>query len=111
MEEATEYRVLARSFTKVEIRSGAATSFWFDEWSSLGRLIEITNARGCISLGVDLNATVEFAVQNYRSHRHRAEHLMATDAEIIRLRMQGLTAEDDVQRLLKRQLKLFLRLF
>lgn len=71
--------------------------FWFDEWSSLERLIEITNARGCISLGVDLNATMEFAVQNYRSRRHRAEHLMATDAEIIWLRMQRLTAEDDVQ--------------
>ena len=34
-----KYRALARPFAKVEIRSGAMTSFWFDEWSSLGRLL------------------------------------------------------------------------
>lgn len=91
-----KYRVLARSFTKVEIRSGTSTSFWFDEWSPLGRIYDLTNAQGCIALGINLNATVEFAVQNYRSRRHRAEHFISIDKEIRKLRIQGLTAEDDV---------------
>ncbi|KAF8092782.1 hypothetical protein N665_0401s0029 [Sinapis alba] len=62
-----KYRTLAREFAKVEVRSGTNTSFWFDEWSSLGR-----------------------------SRRHRAEHLIAIDAEIIQMRTRGLTVEDDI---------------
>lgn len=91
-----KYRALARSFIKVEIRSGSSTSFWFDEWSPLGRIYDLTNAQGCIALGININATVEFAVQNYRSRRHRAEHLISTDEDIMKLRTHGLTAEDDV---------------
>ena len=83
-------------FVKVEIRSGAATSFWFDEWSSLGRIIDLTQMQGCIALGIKLNATVEFIIQNYRSRHYRAEHLISIDREILILRTQGLTDEDDV---------------
>ena len=52
--------------------------------------------QGCIVLGINLNATVKFVIQNYRSRRHRAEHLITIDKEILKLRAQGLTEEDDV---------------
>ena len=91
-----KYRALARSFVQVEIRSGTPTSFWFDEWSPLGRIIDLTEMQSCIALGINLNATVEFVIQNYRSRRYRAEHLITIDKEILKLRAQGLTEEDDV---------------
>ena len=52
--------------------------------------------QGCIALGIKLNATVEFVIQNYRSRHYRAEHLISIDREILKLRTQGLTDEDDV---------------
>ncbi|XP_056855112.1 uncharacterized protein LOC130504523 [Raphanus sativus] len=52
--------------------------------------------QGCIALGININATVEFVIQNYRSRRYRAEHLITIDKEIMKLRAQGLVAEDDV---------------
>lgn len=79
-----KYRVLAKSFLKVDIRSGATTSFWFDEWSPLGRIIDLTQIQGCIALGINLNATVKFVIQNYRSRRHRTESLITIDEEILK---------------------------
>lgn len=90
-----KYRDLARSFTTVAVRSGVSTSFWFDNWSPLGRIYELTGAGGCVALGISLNATVEHVVQHYRSRRHRSEHLIVIDIEIMKLRNQGLTDEDD----------------
>ncbi|KAG2320543.1 hypothetical protein Bca52824_013756 [Brassica carinata] len=52
--------------------------------------------QGCIALGINLNATVEFVIQNYRSRRYRAGNLITIDKEILRLRTQGLTDEEDV---------------
>lgn len=97
MEKLLKYRELARSFTKVEIRSGVSTFFWFDDWSALGRIFDIIGARGCVALGIGLTATVEYVVQHYRSRRHRSEHLIAIDIEIRKLRTHGLLDEDDVQ--------------
>lgn len=92
-----KYRNLARSFSQVDVRSGTKTSFWYDEWSQLGRIIDITDAQGCIDLGIPITATVEHAVQRYRSRRHRVEHLIAIENEILRLRLQGLTSDSDIQ--------------
>lgn len=43
-----KYISLAQSFTRVEVRSGTSTSFWFDEWNQMGKLITLTGKRGCI---------------------------------------------------------------
>lgn len=44
---------------RVDIKSGSTTSFWFDHWSPLGRLYEITGQRGVIDTGIPLDAAVE----------------------------------------------------
>ncbi|XP_056850944.1 uncharacterized protein LOC108838979 [Raphanus sativus] len=59
-------------------------------------LVDLTQIQGCIALGINLNATVEFVIQNYRSRRHRTESLITIDEEILKLRAQGLNEEDDV---------------
>ena len=58
--------------------------------------MDLTQMKGCIALGINLNATVEFVIQHYRSRHYRAEHLITIDKEILRLRAQGLTDEDNV---------------
>lgn len=92
-----KYRNLASALTQVEIQSGTKTSFWFDSWSPLGRIIDITGTRGCIDLGLPINATVEFAIQRYRSRRHRVEILLTIEQEILKVRSKGLSVGTDIR--------------
>lgn len=92
-----KYRNLASEFTWVEIQSGARSSFWFDRWTPLRRLIDLTGYRGCIDLGIPINATVEYAVQKYRSRRHRVDLLIHIENEILKLRLQGLSSGNDIR--------------
>jgi len=43
-----KYRDKATPLQKMEVRSGLETSFWWDIWSSMGRLVDIFGPRGCI---------------------------------------------------------------
>ena len=61
------------------------------------RIIDITGSRGSIDLGIPITATVEYAVQIYRSRRHRVRSLIDIEKEILKLRLQGLSSEDDVR--------------
>ena len=38
-------RPLASQLIRVDIQNGASTSFWYDQWSALGKLIEWTGDR------------------------------------------------------------------
>lgn len=89
-------RPLALQLARVELNNGSTTSFWYDKWSQLGVLINLTGERGCIDLGILINATVERAVQSYRRCRHRVSVLLQIEQEIMRLRDQGLSPEDDI---------------
>lgn len=80
----------------MEINNGSTTFFWYDDWSQLGVLINLTGERSCIDLGIPLNATVERAVQSYRRRRHIVFVFMQIEHEILRLRNQGHNQEDDV---------------
>lgn len=80
----------------MEVNSGAMTSFWFDRWSQLGVLINLIGERGCISLGIPINATVERAVQLYRKRRLRSSVLLQVEQEILKLKEQGLAHQDDI---------------
>lgn len=91
-----KYRTMAHTLTKVEVGSGASVSFWFDNWSLLGRLIDLTGTRGCIDLGIQIGDTVEMAVQKYRSRRHRVDILIQIEGEIMKLRAQSLSTVGDI---------------
>ena len=91
-----KYRALAMGFLKVEVNNGLSTSFWFDRWSPLGRLIDLTNGRGMINLGVKLTDTVEKALRHHRRRRHREEIFNVTEEKVTALRLQGLNQNEDV---------------
>ncbi|KAF8116376.1 hypothetical protein N665_0019s0054 [Sinapis alba] len=79
----------------VEIGNGLTTSFWYDVWSPLGRLIDLTGSRGSIDLGIHINTNVEMEVQTYRRRRHRVSVLVQIEDEILSLRSRGLSQVDD----------------
>ncbi|XP_013673935.1 uncharacterized protein LOC106378333 [Brassica napus] len=89
-------RPLASQLTRVDIRNGSVTSFWYDHWSSLGKLLDLTGERGCIDLGIPINTTVERDVQAYRCRKHRTSVLMQIEQEIMGLHRPGLVQEDDI---------------
>ncbi|KAL9298582.1 putative reverse transcriptase zinc-binding domain-containing protein [Arabidopsis thaliana] len=47
-----KYRGVAKRFCKAEVGNGESTSFWFDDWSLLGRLIDVAGIRGTIDMGI-----------------------------------------------------------
>lgn len=57
----------------------------------MGRVFELTGPRGCINLGIHIDATVELAIQSYRRRRcHIVETLLMTENEISKLKTHGL---------------------
>ncbi|XP_048637544.1 uncharacterized protein LOC125609956 [Brassica napus] len=81
-------RPLALQFTQMEVHNGLLTSFWFDQWSHLGVLINLTGERGCIDLGISINTTP------YRLRRHRTSVFI--EREILRLRALAPDLSDDI---------------
>lgn len=92
-----KHRTTAQALTRVEVKNGAQTSFWFDIWSPLGRIFDLTGSRGCIDLGLNINITVELAVLQYRRRKHRSVLLINIEKEILKLRNQGLDQNDDIR--------------
>lgn len=86
---------MARQLTKKEINSGSNTSFWLEDWSPLGKLIEVTGDGGCMALGIPLNATVERAIQIYRARRQRTPVYRLIEQEIMKLKNRGLNMLED----------------
>lgn len=56
---------MAYQFFRVEIGDGSSTHFWFDNWMSNGRLIDITGAVRITYLGVRRHVQVCEAVAQY----------------------------------------------
>ncbi|XP_056843253.1 uncharacterized protein LOC130495769 [Raphanus sativus] len=100
-------RDMAYEFMRVEVRDGATTHFWFDNWMGVGKLIDATGAIGTTYLGLTRQELVCNAVsgdgwsmRNKRSRRFQllynqilAEQVPSVDrgSDLV-LRKQG---EDD----------------
>ncbi|XP_022553563.2 uncharacterized protein LOC111203791 [Brassica napus] len=56
-------RDLAYGFTRVHIRDGRTTSFWFDNWLGIGKLINITGTVGTTYVGISRHAKVSDAAR------------------------------------------------
>ncbi|KAG7593814.1 Reverse transcriptase zinc-binding domain [Arabidopsis thaliana x Arabidopsis arenosa] len=77
-----KYREVAREMHKVDVNNGHYTSFWYDNWSPMGRLIDVTGPRGVIDMGIPLDATVEKVLQSQRTRKHRVDNLNQIEAAI-----------------------------
>lgn len=54
----------------MEVRNGQASSFWYDVWSDMGRLLDLTGVRGCVDMEISLRASVATACHD---GRHRSD--------------------------------------
>lgn len=90
-----KYRELAKSLCKVDVGNGKQTSFWFDKWSDLGRLVDVAGERGIIDMGITRQMSLSEAWTKRRRRRHRASHLNIIEDVLATVR-QHQTEEDDV---------------
>lgn len=89
-----KYRDIASSFHRVDVRNGRHTSFWFDKWSSKGRLHDLTGQRGYIDLANQAHATVELVIQTHRKKYHCVEILNDIEEEIMSLKQRDNNVDD-----------------
>ncbi|KAG7548101.1 Ribonuclease H domain [Arabidopsis suecica] len=90
-----KYREVAKSFSKVNVGNGDSVSFWFDNWSTLGRLIDIAGERGIIDLGIAKESSVAEAWTRRRRRQHRVD-LLNDIEETLDLQRQQRREEDDI---------------
>ncbi|XP_024009435.1 uncharacterized protein LOC112084518 [Eutrema salsugineum] len=90
-------RPLASQFHKVEVRDGVGTSFWFDHWSTQGRLIELLGPRGSIDMGIPLHAGMDEVLRSHRRRRHRQIVLNRVEDELEVLKNQSTSGGDIVK--------------
>ncbi|XP_024011406.1 uncharacterized protein LOC112086667 [Eutrema salsugineum] len=88
-------RHLAEAFLRVRVGNGRSALFWYDNWSSLGNLLNLFGARGCVDLGIPHTATVEDAILSHRRRRHRVQKLNEVEDELEALRRRYQQTEDD----------------
>lgn len=91
-----QYRDNSKTFTNAKIRNGVSTSFWYDEWNPLGRLINLTGIRGCIDKGIQLHTSVAIVIEMHRWRRHRVDVLNQTETIIETQRHKGTLPSGDV---------------
>ncbi|XP_013624635.1 PREDICTED: uncharacterized protein LOC106330761 [Brassica oleracea var. oleracea] len=78
----------------MEVRNGKTTSFWYDTWSKMDHLLDLTGVRGCVDMGISLKASVVTAVAR-RPWRHRSDlYNMIEDA--LHTQRSKMTLREDV---------------
>lgn len=75
-------RGLAREFCKVEVYNGKGTSFWYDQWSPLGCLMDMLGTRGQIDTGIRQHDTVHTARTKRRRRVHRSAGLIQIENQL-----------------------------
>lgn len=91
-----KYRDIAQTFTRVKVRNGENTSFWYDTWLPMGRLYDIMGQRGFIYMGISAYATVASVLRSHRNRQHRVGVLNGIEAEITKKRQRYNQLEEDV---------------
>ena len=71
-------------------------SFWFDNWSDKGRLINLTGSRGVIDLGISRHMTLAEGWSQGRRRRHRAEILNEFEEILLQKHQHRNTSKEDV---------------
>ncbi|KAG7543982.1 Reverse transcriptase domain [Arabidopsis thaliana x Arabidopsis arenosa] len=91
-----KYRGVAKKFCKVEVNDGKSTSFWYDQWSTMGCLRDVVGVRGTIDLGIRQHMTVAEAWSGRRQKQHRTDILNRIEAELLLKRQNQVDKEDRV---------------
>lgn len=91
-----KYRAKAKEFCKVEVKNGNRASFWYENWSQLGCLMDAVGERGVIDLGVRKNATVAEAWSDLRRRRHRTVILNQIEETLLSQRHKRVEEADTV---------------
>ncbi|KAG7578526.1 Reverse transcriptase domain [Arabidopsis thaliana x Arabidopsis arenosa] len=89
-------RDVAKEFHRMEINSGRNTSFWYDRWTSMGKISDMLGDRGCIDLGISKTATFETVLHNHRRRYHRVDLLNRIETKIEKVKQKQRRAVDDV---------------
>lgn len=79
----------------MKIGDGRKTSFWYDSWSTMGRLYDLFGSQGCIDMGIPSESTVAMVMTTQRRRRHRADILNEVET-IIEDQRSKLLNEDDI---------------
>lgn len=88
---------MAATFSKMTVHNGLSTSFWFDDWSELGCLMDKTDAGGPMNIGIRLHDTVATVLQKNRRRRHRIEIYNHIELEILKFKNRGIHNEEDIR--------------
>lgn len=91
-----KYRSQAQPFVKMEVKRGLHTSFWHDNWNSMGCLHQAVGDRGFIDMGISSTASVSEVLASHRRRRHRLPVFNKIEEEIEQLRFRNVTVGDDV---------------
>lgn len=78
------------------VKRGLHTSFWYDDWNSMGCLHQAAGDRGFIDMGITSNAIVSEVLVSHRRRRHRLTVSNQIEEEIEQLRAQTSIVGDDV---------------
>lgn len=74
---------------KKEVKKGTNTSFWYDKWSLLGTIMDITGHRGCIDMGISLQSSVAKAIAGRRKRKHQTTTLNQIEEALEVIRKRG----------------------
>ncbi|XP_023637566.1 uncharacterized protein LOC111830212 [Capsella rubella] len=94
LHEANNYRGLAKPLAKMDVGDGNHTSFWYDDWSHMGRLVELVDARVVIDMGIGWGKSLAWAWSR-RRRRHRSDLLNSIE-ETLYLKSLTRTDQRDV---------------
>lgn len=82
-------REVVTTIYRKEVGNGRHISYWYDNWSVKGVLIDRLGERGIIDMGIIREATVEEAVlSTRRRRRHRTEELNDIEAELLGIKKE-----------------------
>ncbi|CAA7047016.1 unnamed protein product [Microthlaspi erraticum] len=88
-------RTKAKALYKVEIANGRRTSFWFDNWSPMGPLLDLVGPRWFIEMGIPRHMTVAEALSRFRTRNHITETLREIHRLLTESRSRTLQQTED----------------
>lgn len=89
-------RTIFKRFHKVDVKHGDNIFFWFDNWCSLGPLLEVYGDRGIIDISVSRNATLDTVMNNHIRQRDRVANLNSIEDAIEEVRQRRYSIGSDV---------------